>query len=510
MESVKKEPVSPMLGESGGTYDSSEVSTRGGGVIAPTTTNLEGKSNSKPPFMPSYSSSSANGVGGACALTTLANAISTTSTTTVSNGDLASGRGGPSSGGNGRATANGPSSVVDEASLEEVILAPGSNFSGDIGDAVTKILEDYDWSKIPLANKDAAGSERRKVHVKRPMNAFMVWAQEARRKLSCNHRQVHNAELSKSLGRIWRGMTEDQKRPFIERADHLRRKHKQEYPDYKYQPRRRKENVKTVSKCPQGNPVTMQDLSGNHHYVSSVKGGNLGLSLQPLSPPNSPSGQGVVKGHTDAHLGDPAVFVPDCLTDTFENIDRAEMNKYLMPDQGSGPQYATSAPHGPPTGLQPMTTMSAMSSMNTMTVPSSSNSCSGSLPSGASSSLTSLPSLGSRLLPPAPTVYGGSSSPYYTGGTSPQPPAGHVSPDLIVGEMGANSAGGVSPGGSPGSPVGDYVELQPPRVPKEEPLPPLSAPKPANVNPFLHQNLCYSTQPHPTFQYSYPYATMWY
>ncbi|KAG7161117.1 Transcription factor Sox-8-like 2 [Homarus americanus] len=56
--------------------------------------------------------------------------------------------------------------------------------------------------------RDGTGdSERRKVHVKRPMNAFMVWAQEARRKLSCSHRQVHNAELSKSLGRIWRQTT---------------------------------------------------------------------------------------------------------------------------------------------------------------------------------------------------------------------------------------------------------------------------------------------------------------
>ncbi|KAB7493675.1 Transcription factor Sox-18A [Armadillidium nasatum] len=53
---------------------------------------------------------------------------------------------------------------------------------------------------LPFSGVD---SDRRKVHVKRPMNAFMVWAQEARRKLSGQHRQVHNAELSKSLGRIW-------------------------------------------------------------------------------------------------------------------------------------------------------------------------------------------------------------------------------------------------------------------------------------------------------------------
>ena len=66
----------------------------------------------------------------------------------------------------------------------------------------------------------------------------------------------------------------------------------------------------------------------------------------------------------------------------------------------------------------------------------------------------------------------------------------------------------MSPGGSPGSPSGEFVELQPPRPLKEEPLPSLPMHK-TNVSPFLHQNLCYSSQPY-AFQYSsYPYATMW-
>ncbi|KAG0714866.1 Transcription factor SOX-10 [Chionoecetes opilio] len=372
------------------------------------------------------------------------------------------------------------------------------NFSGEIGEAVSKILEDYDWSKIPLANKDAAvASERRKVHVKRPMNAFMVWAQEARRKLSCSHRQVHNAELSKSLGRIWRGMTEDQKRPFMERADHLRRRHKLEYPDYKYQPRRRKENVKTVGGKP--NLINLQDLPPSHHLVSSSKVGPFGVGLHPLSPPHSPSEPPVPgRSHPEGHVPD-TVFVSDCLADSLESIDRAEMNKYLLPDQGPPMPYGTTPAHG---GLHPMTTtMTTMNTMNPMTSTGGSSPC-----TATPASLTSLPPIGSRLLPPAP-VYGGPGSPYYAGGASPQPP-NHGSPDLPS-ELGTSSgSGGVSPGGSPGSPSGEFVELQPPRPMKEEPLPSLAMHK-ANMSPFLHQNLCYSSQPYPPFQYSYPYATMW-
>lgn len=72
-----------------------------------------------------------------------------------------------------------------------------------IRDAVSQVLKGYDWTLVPMPVR-VNGSSKPKPHVKRPMNAFMVWAQAARRKLADQYPHLHNAELSKTLGKLWR------------------------------------------------------------------------------------------------------------------------------------------------------------------------------------------------------------------------------------------------------------------------------------------------------------------
>jgi hypothetical protein len=74
------------------------------------------------------------------------------------------------------------------------------------------------------------------------MNAFMVWSQIERRKIIEYQPDIHNAEVSKSLGKRWKKLSQEEKRPFVEEAERLRRLHNLEYPDYKYKPRKRKRN----------------------------------------------------------------------------------------------------------------------------------------------------------------------------------------------------------------------------------------------------------------------------
>lgn len=72
-----------------------------------------------------------------------------------------------------------------------------------IREAVSQVLKGYDWTLVPMPVR-VNGSSKNKPHVKRPMNAFMVWAQAARRKLADQYPHLHNAELSKTLGKLWR------------------------------------------------------------------------------------------------------------------------------------------------------------------------------------------------------------------------------------------------------------------------------------------------------------------
>ena len=71
------------------------------------------------------------------------------------------------------------------------------------------------------------------------MNAFMRWSQIERKKIIEQFPDAHNAEISKNLGKKWRTLSEEQKRPYIEEAEKLKILHLKEYPNYKYKPKKK-------------------------------------------------------------------------------------------------------------------------------------------------------------------------------------------------------------------------------------------------------------------------------
>lgn len=192
----------------------------------------------------------------------------------------------------------------------------------EINEAVGKLLESFNYDNIaPQPTKGGGCTPRSRV--KRPMNAFMVFAQAMRRRLSEQRPSLHNAELSKSLGLMWRNLNSEDKLPFKKQADKLRIEHKKEYPDYKYQPRRRKPPVASAAKLKrEPSPVRDHfDFAGMPEINSPV--------LLPDGPPDG--------AEFDQYLKPPVI------TEYHEMQPRYTVHNHVHHTPSS--LYATIAPH---------------------------------------------------------------------------------------------------------------------------------------------------------------------
>ncbi|XP_067656689.1 uncharacterized protein [Haliotis asinina] len=73
-------------------------------------------------------------------------------------------------------------------------------------------------------------------NVKRPMNAFMVWARTYRAKLASQFNSDTNSQISVKLGEVWNSLSQEEKQPYYDEAEMIKNQHKKEFPGWVYRP----------------------------------------------------------------------------------------------------------------------------------------------------------------------------------------------------------------------------------------------------------------------------------
>ncbi|NXV72756.1 TF7L1 factor, partial [Atlantisia rogersi] len=148
-------------------------------------------------------------------------------------------------------------------------------------------------SKSPVTVKK---EEEKKPHIKKPLNAFMLYMKEMRAKVVAECTLKESAAINQILGRRWHSLSREEQAKYYELARKERQLHSQLYPtwsardNYGKKKKRKREKLAqqqshdTESEYPPGSPLPPWACGHSCHPLSSLAGSLVSKSKKPCVP----------------------------------------------------------------------------------------------------------------------------------------------------------------------------------------------------------------------------------
>ncbi|KAM5131837.1 protein capicua homolog isoform 3-T4 [Mantella aurantiaca] len=163
-------------------------------------------------------------------------------------------------------------------------------------------------------------NKREKDHIRRPMNAFMIFSKRHRALVHQRHPNQDNRTVSKILGEWWYALGTKEKQKYHDLAFQVKEAHFKAHPDWKWCNKDRKKSssdVKQVMQGPWGVPKEMRERSMSETGTTAATGGSSDIAPSGLllEPKHGAPSSGLVSGErlvptssTSAQLPRPRAF----------------------------------------------------------------------------------------------------------------------------------------------------------------------------------------------------------
>ena len=123
--------------------------------------------------------------------------------------------------------------------LSNILVKPATTTAKNVPDI--SMSPSSELSSLGLEAEDSfsqtlqsGDSESTANHIKRPMNAFLLFSQQYRKVFKLLHPGRDNRKISTLLAEHWRKLEPEGRQPYKDKAKELMRRTKETHPDFKY------------------------------------------------------------------------------------------------------------------------------------------------------------------------------------------------------------------------------------------------------------------------------------